>query len=193
MTIQHTLQFANKTALDITQRKCVTWLNSAEWTVLVVSLATCHMHQTLKGGPVATHALKRWVQVEDWKDIPEFVCSFFTWLISRDVALLNWFAHWLLAFSSPRWTAQLGIYHTPTAVALDWQQQCRCALMVEAVLCASSCPSSILAEIHLQVNPVSVNQIREGWLAVKPWPKYLLISNPAQVPCCTRRAWRGSH
>lgn len=36
-----------------THTKCVTWLNSAEWAALVVSPATCLMHEASKGGLAA--------------------------------------------------------------------------------------------------------------------------------------------
>lgn len=103
----------NKAALDIPQHtdtKSVTWLNSAGWAVLVVSPATCLVNQARKGGPAATPAQPRWVHVEVWKDIPEIVCSFLTWLINRDVALLSWYAHWPFLFASWCSTVQLGIH-----------------------------------------------------------------------------------
>lgn len=64
-----------------------------------------------------------------------WICSFFTWFISRDVASLNWFGRWLLAFASPCWTVQLGIFHRPTTVAQAWQQWCSCAHCWSSPLC----------------------------------------------------------
>lgn len=119
----------------ISHTEYVTWLNSAEWTVLVGSPATCHMYHTLKGGPLAAHALTRWVQMEDRKDIPEFFCIFFTWFISREVASLNWFVPCLLSLASPCWTLQLGIHHRHTAVEQAWQQWCSCAHGWRSPLC----------------------------------------------------------